>query len=119
MSQDTVNLTNYGFAILVGLSSVCFAWARSLKEGEEEIIEIIFYAESFLHCAIIFLITSAIKYAYIHMSELILKEWYVAYYTLKIALGLTHSFCFTLAFYKVDGAIKGLNGLLYDWLNDD
>ncbi len=57
IKEDTTSLTNYGFAILAGIASICFSWTRGLDIKEEPLMiaRISKAGEGSLHCAIIFL----------------------------------------------------------------
>ncbi len=119
IKEDTTNLTNYGFAILAGISSICFSWTRGLdKEKEPLMIDRISQAgEGSLHGAIIFLLASALKYSSIHLDFIIPKTWAIFYAIMNPFLTLTYATCFTLGFYKVDLVICDINKLLYERLH--
>lgn len=61
--SDTFGLTNYGFAIMLGLASTCFSWARNVPPQDiNRANEINNIALESLYAAIIFLLGSAFKY---------------------------------------------------------
>jgi hypothetical protein len=61
--KDTTSLTNYGFAFLVGISSLAFSWSRNiLTENKERANRILDNAVQGFYCAIIFLLGSALKH---------------------------------------------------------
>jgi len=61
-SKDTFGLTNYGFAILLGISSICFSWARNLSpDKEKEKKRLTDNATEALYGALIFLLASGFK----------------------------------------------------------
>lgn len=61
---NTVTLTSYGFAIFVGVATVCFNWARSFDTSKHrQIIQFINNtAELSIYGCVFFLITSVAKY---------------------------------------------------------
>lgn len=62
---DTIFLTNYGFAILIGISSVCFSWARNIDKNEDiwdEYERIMDCAVDSIYSAILFLLSSGFKF---------------------------------------------------------
>lgn len=67
---DTITLTNYIFAIFIGLSAGCFSCTRALNQTEEpKMYERILKAGGLsLHSGIIFLIASALKYMMLHLQ---------------------------------------------------
>ncbi|HBL75987.1 MAG: hypothetical protein A2W90_11260 [Bacteroidetes bacterium GWF2_42_66] len=119
IEEDTTNLTNYGFAILAAISSVCFSWTRGLDSTKEPLMidRIAKAGEGSLHCAIIFLLASALKYSTLHLDVLVPKSWTILYSTLNLTLILIYGTCFTLGFYKVDRIICDINKLLYERLH--
>ena len=119
ITEDTTSLTNYGFAILAGLASVCFSWTRGLDVKKEPLmIERISKAgEGSLHCAIIFLLASSLKYSTIHLELLVPKSWTIIYTTIKILLTVVYGTCFSLGFFKFDRIIADINKLLYERLH--
>jgi hypothetical protein len=119
IKEDTTSLTNYGFAILAGIASVCFSWIRGLDINNEPLmIERISKAgEGALHCAIIFLLASALKYSTLHLEFLIPKTWIIIYTTINIFLAVIYGTCFSLGFYKVGRIISDINKLLYERLH--
>ncbi|MEJ2905075.1 hypothetical protein WAE58_21700 [Pedobacter panaciterrae] len=62
--SDTIALTNVGFAMFIGLSSVLFNWARALdaKHYKEEIDEINHYSSLGILGSIFFIMSSSLKY---------------------------------------------------------
>lgn len=116
IKEDTTSLTNYGFAILAGISSLCFSWARGLNKDEDAQIlkKVTICGESFFHSAIIFLLLSAIKYSTIHLEIFIPKKWEIQHNIVYRILRNVHFIGFTLSFYKVNGNICSLNKLLYE-----
>ena len=59
--DSNIGITNSSFAIVATLSSLCFAYCRSIKDKEKK-QEILYCAERFLHSAVLFLVASIIKY---------------------------------------------------------
>jgi hypothetical protein len=74
---ETINITNFAFAIFAALSTLSFSYERSISEDPEKKEEIRYCAERFLHSAIFFLTASIIKYflcqpdVYLFMSSCI------------------------------------------------
>ena len=66
-NNDTVYLTNIAFAMLIGISSVSFSWARAIDPNRKNKIEaIVKGGEYSLKSAILFLSASGVKYVSIH-----------------------------------------------------
>jgi hypothetical protein len=62
-SSVILQITNFAFAILLGLASVCFSWVRTFDSPENKIaISIRQSGELSLLAAILFLIASALNY---------------------------------------------------------
>jgi hypothetical protein len=62
-SKDTFGLTNFGFALLLGISSICFSWARNLSpDKEKEKKRLMDNATEALFGALIFLLASGFKF---------------------------------------------------------
>lgn len=119
INQDTTNLTNYGFAILAGISSICFSWTRGLDKDKEQLMidRISKAGEGSLHCAIIFLLASALKYSSLHLDLIIPKTWKLFYVIMNSILTITYATCFTLGFIKVNQVVCDINKLLYERLH--
>lgn len=65
--KDTTFLTNIAFAILAGISSVTFSWARAVEDTDAESNKRIIKAgELCLQATIFFLLASAFKYTFIN-----------------------------------------------------
>jgi hypothetical protein len=60
-SEDTVGITNYAFAIVGALSSISFAYARTIEDKDAK-QTIQYCGERFLHSALLFLVASIMKY---------------------------------------------------------
>ena len=57
---DTVNITNYAFAIVAALSSLAFSYEKTFKGEQKDKLR--YCGERFLHSSILFIIASVIKY---------------------------------------------------------
>ncbi len=119
--EDTTNLTNYGFAILAGIASICFSWIKVLDINKEPLMfgRVSNAAEGSFQCAITFILASALKYSSLHLEEFIPKSWTIIYLTFYSILGFTYGICFTFGFIKVDNILSDLNKLLYERLHLD
>ncbi len=123
LKEDTTFLTNYGFAILVGVASICFSWVRSLDKTSEPkmISRLNKYGEYAVHAAIIFLLGSVVKYMALHLDILfnlfMLKQWITPRLYVQIVMSSISSLCFTQAFIKANFSISGINLLLYERLH--
>lgn len=61
--KDTITITNYGFAILLGLASISFSWASSMSDEEASFkLKVKKCGQSAIFAAITFLFGSAFKY---------------------------------------------------------
>ncbi len=120
VKNDTTHITNYGFAILVGMASVCFSWIRALSQSEnDQVINSIRKAgEMFLHSAIIFLLASALKYASFHTDYLIPTNFITITNILKYLLLVIYSICFGTGFYKAFEGLIIMNLVLYKRLHN-
>ena len=116
INEDTTYLTNYGFAILIGLSSVCFSWTRNLDKEKEPLMlkTVSASAEGFLHCAIIFLLSSVIKYGTLKIDILFGEEYNLVKTIIISTLSILYGITFTLGFFKVERNLYYINLLLYE-----
>lgn len=87
-NKDTFGLTNYGFAIALGISSICFAWCRNLDSSEKSLAkELTNHAITSLYASLIFLLASAFKYCAMSPENAylsVLLEMPIILYTFKI-----------------------------------
>lgn len=117
-NQDTTNLTNYGFAILIGFSSVCFSWARNMNpEKEPKMLEKISNCgEVSLLAAILFLVASLIKYCHINIDEIYFmkKIPFIYYRIINIFLELVYGICFVSAYYHTYYIFKTINNVIFN-----
>ena len=111
---DTFGFTNYGFAIMIGISSVCFSWARNILtiENTKALILIDLGADS-LYGAIIFLMGSAFKYAIISAKSneflsTMCSDFSITYYVIK---GLAF-ICFVFAVFCFNTVITDLVNII-------
>ena len=116
INEDTTYLTNYGFAILIGLSSVCFSWTRNLDNEKEPLMlrTASASAEGFLHCAIIFLLSSIIKYGTLKIDILFGEEYNVVKTIIISILSILYGISFTLGFFKAERNLYYINLMLYE-----
>lgn len=63
-SPSSLGIVNYAFAIVGGLSGLCFSWARNFNDNDEKItqIKILELGEILLFSGILFLFSSAMAY---------------------------------------------------------
>jgi len=74
-SYDTTPITNIAFAILAGISSVAFSWARAIEQDDKRLVRSIVYAgEISFQSAIFFLLASGFKYFSFKSVEQLGKE---------------------------------------------
>jgi hypothetical protein len=66
---DSKTYTNYLFGTCVVLSSICFSWTRTCEAGTAEFITIKHQGERFLLAALVFLISSAMKYLITYIQK--------------------------------------------------
>lgn len=114
--EDTTYLTNYGFAILIGLSSVCFSWTRNIDNEKEPLMlkRVSASAEGFLHCAIIFLLSSIIKYGTLKLGILFGEEYNLVKEIIINSFSIIYGLAFTSGFIKAERNIYNINLLLYE-----
>ncbi len=117
--NDTTNITNFGFAILVGMASVCFSWIRALSQDEPDSVahSIRKAGEMFLHSAIIFILASSLKYTSFHLDFLIPSGLTVVINIFKYTLLIVYSICFGTGFYKAFEGLIIVNLVLYQKLH--
>jgi hypothetical protein len=118
-SKDTTYLTNYGFAILIGIASICFSWARNMNIEIEPLMisRVNIAGENSFHSAILFLIASGIKHSLVNLETYVTKQWFYVQNILHLILYIIFLICFTIAYIKFEAVIRDLNFLLYDRLN--
>ena len=118
--QDTTYLTNYGFAILIGLASICFSWVRNLDREKEPLMinKVTEAGENSFHSSIIFLIASGIKYSLVNLHLFISKEYFI-YSPIHTFLYMIFMICFGVAYVKFESVIRELNYVLYERLNQN
>jgi hypothetical protein len=116
LKSDTTNLTNYGFAILAGMGSICFSWSRCLDSKEESVAikKITNAGEVFFHSAVIFLIASIFKYSSLHTEYIIPREYPNAANVIRKSLSYLNAISLTYGYIKFLPAFLKLNQLLYD-----
>ena len=116
--KDTTYLTNYGFAILIGLTSICFSWTRNMyNEKEPLMLAIVSKAgENSFHSSIIFLIASSLKYSLVNLNKF-LDSNTIFFNIIHVILYAVFLVCFSIAYIKFESVIRELNYLLYDRLN--
>lgn len=69
-NKDTTTFLSVGFAMLIGLSSVCFSWFKTLDESDTKSKKIIRTAgESFFISAVTLIIFTALKYSSFILSS--------------------------------------------------
>jgi hypothetical protein len=61
--ENTTALTNIGFAVLGGISSICFSWSRAIEE-KVMVKDIVSAGEHCFLAALLFLCASAIKFGF-------------------------------------------------------
>src|ERR1700733_8854120 len=61
--MDTVGVASASFAIALGLASVTFSYARTLKDGSSVREELVFAGERLVSGAVLFLVASILKHA--------------------------------------------------------
>lgn len=116
--KDTTYLTNYGFAILIGLASISFSWARNMdKEKEPVMLGIVSKAgENSFHSSIIFLIASGLKYSLVNLNQFLENDT-IFFNIIHLILYIVFLVCFAIAYIKLESVIRELNHLLYERLN--
>jgi hypothetical protein len=119
IKNDTTSLTNYGFAILAGLATICFSWTRGLDNSKEPIMirKISRCGELAIQSAIIFLLASALKYSAIHIDKWTFEDWKIISMPLGAILNISYALCFTFASYKTYDVLIDINKILYERLH--
>jgi hypothetical protein len=118
IKDDTTYLTNYCFAIIIIMASVCFSWVKVLKEEKEAktIVVISQCGEMLLHSAVIFLLASSIKFISFHLDYML----FFSKTTIQIfsfLLHISYCYCFLMAYTKTYNAIFKINRILYERLH--
>ncbi len=97
--RDTTSLTNYGFAIFIGLASVCFGWSRAIKGPQSDIDKIIKTGEEALNAGLIFLAASGLKYLFLNFELLTtIKSIPLLHNTTKSIVNITYMACFAFGY---------------------
>lgn len=114
-SYDTTGITNAGFAIFAGCSSVCFSWARHLQERDEKKYEqkITIYGESLFLSALCFVIASLLKYIIIHKDALLSESILNSTNFIFPVLNAMGTLMFLVAYINAWGAVTGLLHILF------
>jgi len=107
-NKNTISLTNYGFAILIGISAVCFSWARNLQpSNEKRAARITDNAVDALYGAIAFILGSALKYIVfatdIKFYSFVFHDHWLGYIPKSLSF-----LCFLIATYKSSVVIREL-----------
>ena len=121
--KDTTIFLSVGFAMLIGLASVCFSWVKTIEESDERAQkikkDIKICGESFFLTALYLIIASALKYVSIRLStekyQLFIFFGKVSYWIFYIII-VTVLIYFTVAFarllhllfFRVENDIRGL-----------
>jgi hypothetical protein len=119
--NNTTIFLGAGFAMLVGLSSVCFSWVKTIDEPNENKVKKIIKVcgESFFLIALYMIVAIALKYAFLKLSDSKVNNWFflgkVCYWlsciiTLTVATYFAVSFSklLHLLFFRVDNDIRDL-----------
>lgn len=118
LNRDTLLLTNTAFAICATLASISFSFSRAVAEDNTLSDRISFAGERFLHCALLLIIASVIKWATqtIFSSDLITKvSWF--YVSINWVLRILIGVLFSQAAMFLHTALKTLNPILLRRLN--
>jgi hypothetical protein len=106
--KDRLGILNYGFAIMIGLSAVCFSWARNLlTENKNRAERISDTGSEALFGALAFLIGITFQHVAVtrdipYLSDLLSYTWLVS--TIKILAVI----CFLVATFTATRVIKEL-----------
>lgn len=99
--NDTIGLTNYGFAIMLGLSAICFSWASALtKKDKRSKRRILDNAIDALYGAIVFLMGAGFKYIVIAKDDSVLFHIYGDKLIIIYVLKALAFICFLVAVIK-------------------
>ncbi|MBC9910573.1 hypothetical protein [Chitinophaga varians] len=109
--KDTTNVTNIGFAVLAGISSLSFSWAGRLDRQTESQLhdDIVRFGALAFHAALIFITASGLKYIHIHIDNSKPFQRWLGEYVIRYV----YMFSFFFAFEKTIFSVTGLNKLLY------
>jgi len=66
---DTTQYTNYGFAVLAAIASICFSWSRSIQNDPDKSKKVNFNGERVFFGSLLFLSASLFKYLYLKMDK--------------------------------------------------
>lgn len=110
--RNTIDLTNYAFAVVAALSSISFAYSRSV-ENEEDRRMAQYCGERFLHSAILFLMASILKYFL--LEDQIQKFHHTSGVLAAMVsfVGIFPSFLFLASWLNVIAGIREINTILY------
>ncbi|MDQ0106918.1 hypothetical protein J2T02_002031 [Chitinophaga terrae (ex Kim and Jung 2007)] len=110
-TKDTTHITNIGFAVLAGISSLSFTWAGKIEQSSDRTLhdEVVRMGEVSFHAALVYIIASGLKYIYIHIDAAMGSHYWFG----ERIIRFTYIICFFMAFEKTIFSITGLNKLLY------
>jgi hypothetical protein len=111
-SFDTTSITNAGFAIFAGCSSVCFTWARNM-EDKKDIAKINNHGEKLFLSALCFVIASLLKYILIHRKDIINEDLLNYVDFVFPVINILGASMFLLAYINAWAAILGLLRILF------
>ena len=60
--SNTINITNYTFAVVAAFSAISFSFARTIENDKETRSMVQYCAERFLHSSILFIVASIVKF---------------------------------------------------------
>jgi len=114
-NKDTTGITNTAFAIVASLAALSFSCGRAIKDTPEDKDRFAYAGERHLHAAIMMIMASILKYAYLFFIEkhsISSNHWYI-----DVLPGLFVGFFFFIAFISAMTGLLVLNELLWSRFN--
>jgi hypothetical protein len=112
--SDSFGLTNYGFAIALGISSVAFSWARNIAtEYRIKYLHLNEIGMNALYACITFLMGSALKFAVMAKNNKYLASFLEDFSPYSFILKSFSFICFALAIWWFTEAITDLIRIIH------
>lgn len=112
--SDSFGLTNYGFGIALGISSVAFSWARNIaNEYRIKYFHLNEIGMNALYACITFLMGSALKFAVITKDNKYLSSFIEDFSAYSFVLKSFAFICFVLAVWWFTEAITDLIRIIH------
>lgn len=110
---NTINITNYTFAVVATFSTMSFAFARAIDDDEEAKSTVQYCGERFLHSSILFVIASIVKYFLIQKEVVDFTSQSQTAKVIIVLLGIIPGTLYLGSVTNAIAALRELNALLF------